>query len=356
MRENHADIAFSWDGLAHYSAKLIKSSIDRLDEPCVVVASPPSVPIHGMEDILRQDVHWITSSKPITWSQLGLKVPKIFVQAGWSYPAFSSLGREVKAAGGRVIGLADANWRHDIRQLLLGPIAFRLLHRKYFDVILVPGQSGQKLMQYFGVPPERILQGLYAADSSVFTPGPKLHSRPKEFLFVGQFINRKFVLELTSAFLRFSKHYPDWRLRLCGSGDLVGRIPSSPNIYIEPFVQPTELVRRYHAARFLVLPSKQEAWGLVVHEATLCGCALVLSDAIGSAEDLANSNNGIFFKAGDEAALLCALNEAATRAPLWLQKAEAESRHAASKFSLQLFVDSIASVVDEFRGNKRRLI
>lgn len=349
MKENHTGIAFSWDGLAQYSAKLIKSSIDKLNEPCVVIASKPLVPIQGMENILKQPVHWIDSYKSITWAQLGLEVPTIYIQAGWSYPAFSSLGHEVKAMGGKVIGLCDANWRHDFRQLALGPIAFRLLYRRYFDAMLVAGRQGQKLLQYFGMPPERILQGLYAADNAVFTPGPALNSRPKEFLFVGQFIRRKFVLELTSAFLRFSKYYPDWSLRLCGCGDLLDRIPHNPNIYVEPFVQPKELVKRFHGARFLVLPSIQEAWGLVVHEATLCGCALVLSDAIGSADDLTNSKNAIFFKAGKEDNLLGALNTAGTRDALWLQNAEKESLYAASKFSPQLTAENIASLVAKLR-------
>jgi glycosyltransferase involved in cell wall biosynthesis len=355
MKDNYADIAFSWDGLPYYAAKLIKASIDRLGEPCVVVASKPSVPIQGVECVLSQPVHWINSYKPISWSQLGLKVPNIFIQSGWSYPAFLSLGHEVKAAGGRVIGLSDANWRNDFRQLVLGPIAFRLLHRRNFDAMLVPGLQGQKLMQYFGMPQDRIFKGLYAADSSLFTAGSALHSRPKEFLFVGQFIERKFVIELAKAFIRFSEHHPEWRLILCGGGDLVGRIPRSTNISIEPFTQPKELVKRFNAARFLVLPSIQEAWGLVVHEATLCGCALILSDAIGSADDLASPNNGVFFKAGDEDDLLRALNDAAARDALWLQNAEAESRHVASKFSSQLFADSVASLVAEFRGTNELL-
>lgn len=349
MSDPYAAIAFSWDGLAQYSAKLIKASIDRLDEPSVVVASKPFVPITDMEDVLMQPVHWIDSYKPITWESLGLKVPKIFLQAGWSYPAFSHLGAEVKAAGGKVIGLSDANWRQDFRQLVLGLIAFRLFHRRYFDAMLVPGRQGQKLMRYFGVRQERIVKGLYAADSAIFTPGPALDSRPKEFLFVGQFIQRKFVLELTSAFLRFSKRHPDWSLRLCGCGDLLDRIPRNPNIYVEPFVQPKELVKRFHSARFLVLPSTQEAWGLVVHEATLCGCALVLSDAIGSSDDLADSKNGVFFKAGSEIDLFDALNTAGTRDAAWLQNAEQQSLYAASKFSPHLTAENIASLVAKLR-------
>ena len=110
-------IAFSWNGLPQYAARLIRAAIDRLGEPCVVVGSRPSVPVEGMERVLGQPVHWVDATRPVAWGDLGVAVPGIFVQSGWSYPAFSALGREVKAAGGQIIGLSDANWRGDFRQL-----------------------------------------------------------------------------------------------------------------------------------------------------------------------------------------------------------------------------------------------
>lgn len=303
-----------------------------------------------MERVLSQKVHWIDADRPVTWCELGLGVPAIFVQSGWSYPAFCSLGHEVKAAGGRVIGLSDANWRGDIRQLVLGPVAFRLRHRRHFDAMMVPGHQGERLMRYFGMPPERVRHGMYAADPTIFVGGPPLKSRPKEFLFVGQFIARKDVLGLARAFTRFSEVHPEWTLRLCGSGVQHDEIPAHPRIHVEGFVQPEELARRFHRARFFALPSRKEAWGLVVHEAALCGCALILSDAIGSADDLATERNSIRFRAGDENDLIRAIEQGASCDEAWLDGAERESLRLAGQFSPQRFATEIAEVIEGFRG------
>lgn len=343
-------IAFSWNGLPQYAARLIESAADRLGEPCIVVGSRPNVPVEGMERILGQSVYWLDAAEPTGWAELGLPIPRIFVQSGWSYPAFASLGREVKHAGGRVIGLCDANWRGDLRQLVLGPIAFRLRHRPHFDAMIVPGRQGERLMRYFGMASGRIRRGMYAADAAIFKAGPPLGCRPREFLFVGQFIPRKDVLRLANVFLEFSKTDPGWTLRLCGNGSLRDAIPASPQINVESFVQPEELASRFHAARFFVLPSLKEAWGLVVHEATLCGCALLLSDAIGSADDLANSTNAIVFKAGDDAALLRALHSAAACDAAWFEAAEHESLRLAAHFSPQRFAEEISALVAAFRS------
>lgn len=342
-------IAFSWNGLPQYAARLIRAAIDRLGEPCVVVGSRPSVPVEGMERVLGQPVHWVDANRPVSWRDLGLAVPHIFVQSGWSYPAFTALGREVKVAGGRIIGLSDANWRGDFRQLVLGPVAFRIRYRPHFDAMIVPGRQGERLMSYFGVPRNRIRQGMYAADHAIFSAGPTLPSRQKEFLFVGQFIARKDVLGLARAFIRFTSTHPDWSLRLVGSGVQRDEIPAHPQIQIESFVQPEELARRFHAARFFVLPSLIEAWGLVVHEAALCGCALVLSDAIGSADDLATDTNALRFKAGDGAGLLHALKAASSKSDAWLAGAEQESLRLAARISPQRFADEFAALVAEFR-------
>lgn len=273
------------------------------------------------------------------------------MQSGWSYPAFSALGREVKLAGGHVICLSDANWRGDFRQLLLGPLAFRLRYRRHFDAIVVPGRQGERLLRYFGMQPTLIRTGMYGADPSLFSPGLPLDQRPREFLFVGQLIRRKDVLGLTSAFAEFSRQRPGWTLRICGSGELRKQIPGHPQIVVEDFVQPHELASRYRAARFLVLPSLVEAWGLVVHEASLCGCGLILSDAVGSGDDLASDRNAIRFRAGNKSELLAALLSAADRSSDWLSGAGSESRARARNFGPERFAAEISSLVSFFGGN-----
>jgi hypothetical protein len=188
------EIALSWNGLPQYAARLIRGALDRLGSDCVVIGSRPSVPVEGMEKALDHPIYWIDAAKPTSWDSLGLNVPDVFVQSGWSYPAFSSLGAEVKAQGGRVIGLSDANWRGDFRQIVLGPIVFRAIHRRHFDGMIVPGRQGERLMRWFGMPAARVRCGMYGADPALFGGAGALALRPKTFLFVGQFIERKNVL------------------------------------------------------------------------------------------------------------------------------------------------------------------
>lgn len=347
----HGDIAVSWHGLPQYAARLIRAALDRSPAKIGVVGSRPAVPVAGIEAALDQEVHWVEASAQVRWEDLGLPVPRLYFQSGWAYPAFNALGAQVKAARGKVVGFSDANWRGDLRQRLGGPIAFRLRHRRHFDAMLVPGAQGVRLMRYFGMPQDRILTGMYGADSGLFHGGPPLAERPKTFLFVGQFIDRKQVLPLADAFLRFHRYHPDWTLHMVGSGEQHAAIPQHPAIIVEDFVQPEELAARFHAARFLVLPSLVEAWGLVVHEAALCGCGLILSDVIGSGDDLANSTNAIRFPAGDGQAIEQALRRAATLDAAALAGVEAQSRNVARNFGPDAFADAFWMLADRLLGD-----
>ncbi len=95
-----------------------------------------------------------------------------------------------------------------------------------------------------------------------------------------------------------------------------------------------------------MLPSLVEAWGLVVHEAALSGCALILSDRIGSADDLATAKNAIRFRAGSENGLAKALCEAANRDAQWLTAAGLESRRLARQFGPDRFAREATTLVE----------
>jgi glycosyltransferase involved in cell wall biosynthesis len=341
-------IAFSWNGLPFYAACLIARAIDLLGEDCTVIGSPPSVPTKGMEEVLRSKIHWIPYDKPASWHQLGLETPQLFFQSGWGYPAFSQLGREVTQAGGAVIGMSDANWRGDFRQAVLGRLKFHLKLVQKFDAMLVPGEQGARLMRAYGFRDDQIYRGMYGSDPAVFGGGAPLSERPREILFVGQFVDRKNVMALSRAFIKFSETRPEWRLRLCGSGELRDHIPRHPQIIVQDFLQAHALAELYRGARFFVLPSKVEAWGLVVHEAGLTGCALLLSDAIGSGDDLASPANSLRFAADDENAILLALHDAADMDDNALVAAERESRKLAQAFGPDRFAREIGVIARRF--------
>jgi len=341
-------VAFSWNGLPQYGARLIRQAIAELGGPCAVIGTKPTVPVLGMEAALGQPVHWIDADSRPRWADLGLEPPEVFLQSGWAYPAFNALGADTKSHGGRVIGLMDNNWRASFRQLVLGPAGFRLLYRHGFDAMLVPGKSGRRLARYYGMKRARLRMGMYGADPALFYPEIPISQRPKEFLFVGRFTAIKGVASLCAGFIEFSKAHPEWTLRLCGSGEMRVSLPDHPGIIVEDFVQPEALRARYNRARFFILPSIEEAWGLVVHEAALCGSALILSDKIGSTDDLAGCRNSVRFAAGDSGALARALARAAAWTDARLEEAGKESRLLARRFGPARFADEVKRLVNSF--------
>ena len=337
-------IAFSWQGLPQYAARQLRSALSQLGQPCAVIGTHPAVPIQGMEAALRQPIHWVEVTSVLRWADLGLATPKVFFQAGWSCPAFNALGDEVRAAGGKVCLLMDNDWRGDLRQWF-GGLWFRLARKRKFAAVLVPGASGRRLARWYGFTDEEIAEGLYGADPTVFFDGPPLAARPKRILFVGQYIERKDCVGLAKAFASVAAQLPEWDLHLYGSGPLQDKIPPHPRIQVHGFVQPAELGALYRSARIFALPSHSEAWGLVVHEAALSGCQLLLSAAIGARHDFATQINAAEFPAGDRDALAQAILQLASSDDSTLERVQAESRARSATHGPAVFADRVAAIV-----------
>jgi glycosyltransferase involved in cell wall biosynthesis len=177
---------------------------------------------------------------------------------------------------------------------------------------------------------------MYGADPGIFFDGPPLAERPKRIIFVGQYIERKGCVPLARAFAAVAHRLPGWELCMYGNGPLRSAIPPHPQIKVHGFVQPEQLGALYRDARIFALPSRSEAWGLVVHEAALSGCQLLLSDAIGAAPDFATADNSGTFRPGDEEAMASAMVRLAQSADLGAAQAtsvSAATSHGPSVFA-----------------------
>jgi glycosyltransferase involved in cell wall biosynthesis len=342
MQNKSAVIA--WNGLPYYAARLLSHLRERPDVTIQVIGSEGPTPRDQIEKILGQSVVWMDPSRPAQWTDLGLKIPKLFIHTGWAYPGFNSLARDVKRSKGSVVSMIDNNRKRNFRQLC-GALGFRLGYGHRIDAAWVPGASGQELMRFFGFPDSRIYQGFYGADPEIFHPGPPLEARPKQFLFVGQFIPRKAPDLLLRAFERFHFKNPDWRLLMMGSGNLQASLCGT-SVEILPFQTPDIVAEKLRQSRFLVLPSHEEHWGVVVHEATLSGCGLILSDAIGSSPDLLNDKNGYVFPVGDESALYHRLCGAANSSAARLDQISEESFRLGHRFGPEHFRRSFNKIVE----------
>lgn len=90
--------------------------------------------------------------------------------------------------------------------------------------------------------------------------------------------------------------------------DYASKIP--PNVEIIPFLQKAELEEEYKKCAMLVLPSRQECWGLVINEAASFGMPIVSTWGSGAAvEFLAGAYPQYLAKSGDAENLLKCIRE-----------------------------------------------
>ena len=292
-------ICFAWHGLPQYAARCIAAFMRETTEKVVVIATRPAVPIEGMERIIPGGVKWVDENGQGSLADLIGEVPRILIVSGWMSPQFNRFRDEVRRSGGAVFAMSDGNVASKARTFLRS-IRFRLFLKGKYDGYFVPGLAGRKLFRAFGVPDDKIVTGMYAADDTLFHDGMPLPAREKRMIFVGRFRPIKNPLRLCEAFIRAGCAAGGWTLDLYGCGVLRARLEQfarrCPAIHVHDFLQPELLAEEYRKARVFVLPSINEPWGLVVHEAALSGCVLWLSDKIGAGMDLLTKKNGISFK------------------------------------------------------------
>jgi len=197
---------------------------------------------------------------------------------------------------------------------------------KLFDAFLAIGSSNRDHYRYHGVADHRIFMTPYAVDNHFFAERAAAASLHRDsfrsalglakghpiILFVGKLQRLKGVHDLLEAFVRIA---PDCRrappyLLFVGDGEertaLEARVRLLRTDYVRfiGFKNQTQLPAYYDLCDLFVLPSANEAWGLVLNEVMNAGKPVIASDRVGAARDLIREGvNGFVFPAGQVAAL-----------------------------------------------------
>lgn len=353
-------ICFAWGGFPQYAARLVGAFAQSTSERVVVAGKRPAVPVEGMEKYTKCELKWVSPDECVDLKDLFGEYPRALLVTGWGYRAFNGFRDQVRRAGGKVYAMVDNNFQPSFRELVKR-IRFRLLLQDKYDGFIVPGKSGRQLLRYYGVPDGRIAEGLYAADASLFTAGVPAGQRSKKLLYVGQFVERKNVLNLCTAFARAvleDERCRGWELDLYGNGPLkveleslakgaqAGLVERAARINVNGFVQPERLAGLYRQARLFCLPSYSEHWGLVVHEAVLSGCQLLLSKTIGAADDLLSvGGNGFSFDPKSLNSMKTALVRAMSQSDAQMEAGSALSLKISSNASFKKFVQGVNALV-----------
>ncbi|WP_158277646.1 glycosyltransferase family 4 protein [Opitutus sp. ER46] len=165
----------------------------------------------------------------------------------------------------------------------------------------------QQLVQC-GVSPTRIWTVPYAAAPHLFHPPRTRENRDEhQIVFAGQYTLRKGLRIAFSAIEEVRATHPVtfalYGRRSPEAESTLARVASKPWVRLNgPLPQP-RLAEVFRHAGMLVLPSWEEAFGLVVVQALACGLPCIVSDRVGASDLIIHRQNGSIFPAGDAAAM-----------------------------------------------------
>lgn len=168
---------------------------------------------------------------------------------------------------------------------------------------------------------ERDVEGLFGRNAVIVPPGvrtdgfaPTQRTAQPSILFASAMRDDKGLGVLLRAFPAVAAAVPAARLVLCGPGDPAwafaeageALVPYRDRVDVIGPGDPADLPARYASAHVTVLPSRNEAFGLVLAESLASGTPVIGCSA-GGADDIVNDDVGRIVAHGDVAGLSAAL-------------------------------------------------
>ncbi len=200
-----------------------------------------------------------------------------------------------------------------VAKRLIHPLKYRLLVRRFrhrVGLILPLGQAGIERFVRYGWPRDKTAAFMYCPPMQCPPLALGQHSPPTRFLYVGRlsrYAKGTDLLIRASSFLRGS-----WRLTVVGGhGDLVGEVEDwskgTSNVEFVGAVTPKNVSKLIAEHDVLVVPSRVDGWNVVVNEALYGGRGVIVTDAVGSDELIAESGAGIVIRAQSARRLAAAM-------------------------------------------------
>jgi glycosyltransferase involved in cell wall biosynthesis len=239
------------------------------------------------------------------------------------------------------------------------------------DQLLAPSSGTVALFRELGFPAEKISLTPFAVDNDWWTRQAELANRsavraswgiPEDgrvVLFCAKLQPWKRPLDLLEAFS--CAGVPNAFLVFAGDGpqrvemeERAHDLGIADRVKILGFVNQSQLPETYRASDLFVLPSDYEPFGLVVNEAMLCGCPVVVSDKVGAQQDLVtHGKTGFVFPCGDIRALSGILRELLGN-PEEISALSAAARARMSTWSPRECVEGTVQAIEQAVGRRPR--
>ena len=182
---------------------------------------------------------------------------------------------------------------HLIRKLAYTNMELRVCNK--VNHIIATTNTLKNELVAFGIPSTKITVIPNGVDTTLFKPSPKPYVK-NYFLFVGQLVERKGVDLLLYSLTKVSTNI---KCLIVGDGpqynylsQLAKKLKLGKRVKFLGSVSLQLLITLYQHARFLVLPSLVEPFGITLLEAMACGCPVIATRIGGVPEIVKNGYNG----------------------------------------------------------------
>lgn len=249
-----------------------------------------------------------------------------------------------------VIGAVDAYKKNTVTEEF-SHLLFKFFARKYYDAVWVPGYRGSLYAKESGFYNNVIFEGVYTCDTNIFMPIGRnrlyeFEKWPQVFLYIGQYIERKGFDLLIQSYKQYRKNNNNpWELWCIGDGPLKPLVTSIEGITdfgIQNSLQCAEMMSKSGA---FILPSREDHWPLVLHEAGSCGLPILASVNCGNVVELVyNGISGVTYSPAVNE-LKNALNYVSSNLP---EKMGFESYRIAQKYSVEKWADLLLYFIPHF--------
>lgn len=278
----------------------------------------------------------------------------MIVISGWNNKLFRSIGKLFKSKKIPVVMSFDNIWKSTFKQYFFLFFGYRFI-KSFSDYTWVSGYPQYFYTKKIGFKEDEIILNYYNGNylnknkfAREYFP-VKEKKYPKTIVFVGRFVKYKMPDLLVEVFVEIQKKsFKEWRLILIGRGPLKEKIKdiSNDNIIVKDFMQPKELNEYMVKQGVFCLPSHNEHWGLVVHEAASIGLPMILSDSVGASTTfLINGYNGFKFKSKDKNSLKQKLISIMGESDMNLLEMGKRSLELSKRIDCNIWSSSILSVI-----------
>jgi glycosyltransferase involved in cell wall biosynthesis len=222
------------------------------------------------------------------------ELPDAALIGGWVEPLERAAGTRLRRLGRHVACAIDNQWCGSLRQHI-GIAASPWLLRPFADIAWVAGAPQAEFARRLGFP--NIVEGLYCADVAAYSCDVPIVARQPALLFTGRLVADKGLDLLVRAYQKYRKTVKSpLPLSVAGTGPMAKLVQQEPGVNYLGFVQPTELPGLMARCQALVLPSRVEHWGVVIHEAAASALPVLASTHCGAATRfIQHGTSGLLF-------------------------------------------------------------